>query len=70
MQHIEEDFLVTIRDVTATGYCHRAARKWFDERNLPWMDFIHPGVSARMLAAYEDGIANRVIETARKRHRK
>jgi hypothetical protein len=34
------------------------------------MDFIRPGVSAKMLSAYEDGIANRVIEAARKRQRK
>jgi hypothetical protein len=67
---IEEDFLVTAADVTRTGYCHKAARQWFAERDLPWMQFISPGISAKLLASYDDGIANRVIEAARKRQRK
>jgi hypothetical protein len=66
----DEDFLVNASDVTRAGYCNKAARQWFAQRNLPWMQFIKPGVSAKMLSRYEDGIANRVIEAARRRQRK
>jgi hypothetical protein len=66
----DEDFLVTIRDVTVAGYCRKAARQWFAENGLPWNDFIHPGVSAKLLASYDHAGANRVIEAARKRVRK
>jgi hypothetical protein len=66
----DEDFLVNASDVIRAGYCNKAARKWFAQRNLPWMQFIKPGVSAKMLSRYEDGIANRVIEAARRRQRK
>lgn len=70
MIQIDEDFLVSFRDVKTAGYCLKAARQWFAERNLPWMTFITTGVSAKMLASYDDAIANRVIEVARKRARR
>lgn len=63
----EEDFLVKLSDVVKAGYCHKAARQFFIERSLPWMQFINPGVSAKMLASYEHAGANRVIAAARKR---
>jgi hypothetical protein len=66
----DEDFLVNASDVIRAGYCNKAARQWFAKRNLPWMDFIRPGVSAKMLSTYEDALANRVIEAARRRQRK
>jgi hypothetical protein len=66
----DPDFLVNAADVNRAGYCHKAAREWFVKRGLPWGEFIRPGLSAKRLAAYEDGIANRVIEAARRRHRK
>lgn len=66
----EPDFMVHVSDVTRAGYCNKAARQWFAEQNLPWMDFITKGVSARRLAAFEHAGANRVIEAARKRQRR
>jgi hypothetical protein len=65
----DPDFLVNAADVNRAGYCHKAGREWFAKRGLSWSEFIRPGVSAKMLSRYEDGIANRVIEAARKRHR-
>lgn len=66
----DDDFLVRLSDVIKAGYCHKAAREWFWRRDLPWMEFINPGVSAKMLLAYHDALANRVVDAARKRLRK
>jgi hypothetical protein len=63
--------MVHVSDVTRAGYCHKAARQWFAENNMPWMDFITmKGVSAKQLASFKHAGANRVIEAARKRQRR
>lgn len=72
MIQIDEDFLVSVADVTRAGYCHKGAREWAMAHGITtaqWWSFIHPGLSAKMLASFNDGIANRVIETARARKR-
>lgn len=66
----DEDFLVRMSDVIKAGYCHKAARDFLREKNLPIMQFIMPGLSAKLLLSYNHAGANRVVAAARKRLRK
>lgn len=68
-QNDDDGFLVRLSDVGRAGHCHKGARAWFAKRNLPWMQFISPGVPAKMLLAQNDAMANDVVAAARKRLR-
>ena len=46
--------IITLTDVRAAGYCSRGLRTYFAQNNLDWMDFLHNGIDADILATIDD----------------
>lgn len=58
--------IVYNRHIRAADLCSRGARKWFDSHGLDWSDFLTNGIDEEILLGLNDGLANRVIDVARR----
>lgn len=59
---------IHMRHIRAANLCSGGARRWFQSHNLDWSEFLNNGIEVEVVEAFNDGIANRVIEIARKEH--
>lgn len=57
-----------MRHIRAANLCSGGARRWFASHDLDWNDFLTNGIPIEKVEILNDGIANRVIEIARKEH--
>ena len=56
------------QDLSAVGYCHRGARRFFRRHALDWPAFLRTGIAADRLLATGDYMAERLVAQARGRH--
>jgi len=63
----DDDFIVTVQDARAVGYCRRGSHTFSEMYGLDWMDYLHNGIPASKLRSLNDALVNKVIEQARKR---
>ena len=54
--------LVTIQDCRKVGFCTAGTREWFNSHGLDFRDFVRNGIPVETLAAFDDGLANKVLE--------
>lgn len=47
------------------GYCHSAAREFFDRHGLDWLDFVRNGIDDQVLVDTGDALALILVEFAR-----
>lgn len=57
----QPELRITITDVTLAGHCPSGARRWFDDHDLNFRDFLAKGIAAADLLATGDAIANQVV---------
>ncbi|HSH42874.1 MAG TPA: hypothetical protein VK973_12190 [Arenicellales bacterium] len=64
---IDEEVIVTLRDIRALRYCSRGARQFCARHGLDYSDFLRNGISSRELLATGDAMAIKAVEVARGR---
>lgn len=57
---------IHMRHIRAANLCSGGARRWFESHDLSWSDFLSNGIPVEVVEPLNDGIANRVIDIARK----
>jgi len=62
---MQEDFLVTMRDVRAARGCSRGARMFAERHGLDWKEFLKDGILASRLVATGDAMAINIVEVAK-----
>lgn len=57
----DNDFIITINDVRATGHCVRGIKRWFEMNRLDFADFLANGIPAEKVINV-DAIGISVVE--------
>lgn len=58
---------ITISDVRKAGHCTRGARRWFEDYDLDFRDFLKNGIETEKFLATGDALAALVVEEKIKR---
>jgi arsenate reductase-like glutaredoxin family protein len=53
---------IYINDVRKSGHCVRGAKKWFQEHDMDFRDFLRNGVDSETFVTKGDGLAKKVVE--------
>jgi hypothetical protein len=64
---MNDEVIVTMRDVRAARMCSRGVRMFFTTRGWDYDDFLRNGISSSILEADGDALALRAVEAARER---
>jgi hypothetical protein len=59
--------IIRMSDLTACGHCAIGSRRWFENNNLDFRDFLKNGISEEKFIATGDGLAAQVVEAKRVR---
>ena len=60
-----QDFTIKMPDLRAAKMCSRGARRFFEQHDLDWQDFLKNGIPASVLAATGDHMALTLVEKTR-----
>jgi hypothetical protein len=58
--------MIKLRHIREAEICTRGARLWFNSHGLSWNNFLTKGIEVEVIEKFDDALANRVIEVARK----
>lgn len=62
---MNDDPIITVADIRATGHCVRGAGRWFALNGLDFKKFMREGLPASVLLATGDELAKQVVEHKR-----
>jgi hypothetical protein len=57
--------IITVTDIRNAGHCAAGIKRWFDEHELNFRDFLKNGIDAEILIASGDELALQSVEHAR-----
>lgn len=63
----EPKMIITMNDVTAAGHCARGTRRWFEQHDMDFKDFLKNGIDADLFIEKGDHLAADVVEKAKNR---
>lgn len=64
---MDEDFIVTIQDARALGYCRRGSYVFSQRYGIDWTDFVRNGVRASVLRQIDDDMVKSLLQQAKSR---
>ncbi len=59
--------MITVTDCRRAGHCATGIKRWFDDYDLDFRDFLKNGIDEEKFLATGDGRAHRVVELKRQR---
>ncbi len=62
---MNEDFIITMDELEANGFCARGTYRWFRIYELDFKDFLVNGIAASRLVATGDAMGLRAVELVR-----
>jgi len=66
---VEEDIIVTMKDVRAAKLCSGGSRKFCERNGIDWNDFLENGIRASELLKIDSAIMVDLVEVARGRRK-
>lgn len=64
-----DDFIVSIKDARALGYCSRGQREFCKRHNIDFLTFVREGIPASQFMETQDHQAIRMVEAAMNRRK-
>lgn len=61
---VTSDLTVRMKHARMCDFCSSGVRDWFAQKGLDYGSFLTNGIPATTLAAYEDPLADRMIQAA------
>lgn len=62
---MNEDFVITARELQANGFCAHGVKLWFAQYGLDFKDYVKNGIPASVLLATGDALGERAVESVR-----
>lgn len=63
-----KEVIVTLQDCRNSGvFCVDGGKAFFEKHQLNWKDFLKNGIRSDILESFNDGMVNKIVETARGR---
>lgn len=59
---MNEDFIITMQDLEAHGFCALGTRRWFIIYDIDFKDFLENGILASRLTATGDAMGIRAVQ--------
>lgn len=60
-----DDFVITLRELQATGFCTTGVKPWFNAHGLDFKDCARNGVKASVLIATGDAMGQTAVDRVR-----